>query len=190
MKPISVVLLLLSCGAGVAQARDPFRPLPGAACLAEVEPLSEWRLQGIIGRAPRFQGWLLTPQGKSVHVLSDQPFPLFPGKPSGLLPVRFSYLFWAVARPNVSRFISKDACMIRIAILTLLLFCQIPAHASPDEGLSLAFDDAPIERILQALADYQQINLMISLRLTERCHCGWTTSPGNRRCRWSRGWRN
>ncbi|MFB4361675.1 protein transport protein HofQ [Pantoea sp. PNA 14-12] len=52
--------------------------------------------------------------------------------------------------------------MIRIAILTLLLFCQIPAHASPDEGLSLAFDDAPIERILQALADYQQINLMIS----------------------------
>ncbi|WP_205950828.1 HofP DNA utilization family protein [Pantoea stewartii] len=78
MKPISVVLLLLSCGAGVAQERDPFRPLPGAACLTEVEPLSEWRLQGIIGRAPRFQGWLLTPQGKSVHVLSDQPFPLFP----------------------------------------------------------------------------------------------------------------
>ncbi|MDJ0037814.1 HofP DNA utilization family protein [Pantoea allii] len=76
MKPFSVMLLLLCCG--VAQARDPFRPLTGVACVAEVEPLSEWRLQGIIGRAPRFQGWLLTPQGNAVKVLSDQPFPLLP----------------------------------------------------------------------------------------------------------------
>ncbi|OAE06378.1 DNA uptake porin HofQ [Pantoea sp. OXWO6B1] len=52
--------------------------------------------------------------------------------------------------------------MIRISILTFLLICLTSARASHDEGLSLAFDDAPIERVLQALADYQQINLMIS----------------------------
>ncbi|MFP3438197.1 HofP DNA utilization family protein [Pantoea sp. SIMBA_133] len=76
MKPVSIILLLLCCGA--VHARDPFRPLPGTACLADVEPLSEWRLQGIVGRAPRFQGWLVTPQGHGVKVLSDRPFPMGP----------------------------------------------------------------------------------------------------------------
>ncbi|PWW12065.1 MULTISPECIES: DNA uptake porin HofQ [Pantoea] len=52
--------------------------------------------------------------------------------------------------------------MIRTAILTWLVLCLMPAHASHDDGLSLAFDDAPVERVLQALADYQHINLMIS----------------------------
>lgn len=52
--------------------------------------------------------------------------------------------------------------MIRIAILTLLMICLTSTRASTDDGLSLAFDDAPIERVLQALADYQHINLMIS----------------------------
>lgn len=57
----------------------------------------------------------------------------------------------------------------------MLLCClSLPLQAS-DHRLSLAFDDAPVERILQALADYQQTNLLIapgvegrlSLRLDE-----------------------
>ncbi|MEC4256696.1 type IV pilus secretin PilQ, partial [Escherichia coli] len=51
--------------------------------------------------------------------------------------------------------------MIRTIILTLALCCLTPAFAN-DEKLSLAFDDAPVERILQALADYQGINLLIA----------------------------
>lgn len=51
--------------------------------------------------------------------------------------------------------------MIRTIILTLVLCCLTPAFAN-DEKLSLAFDDAPVERILQALADYQGINLLIA----------------------------
>ncbi|MEN4776581.1 DNA uptake porin HofQ [Pantoea agglomerans] len=52
--------------------------------------------------------------------------------------------------------------MIRIATLLLLLSCLLPVHAADEEPLSLTFDNAPVERILQALADYQQINLMIA----------------------------
>lgn len=51
--------------------------------------------------------------------------------------------------------------MIRTIILTLVFCCLTPAFAN-DEKLSLAFDDAPVERILQALADYQGINLLIA----------------------------
>jgi len=49
-------------------------------------------------------------------------------------------------------------------LLTLLLAvsCLSPARAADDQRLSLAFDNAPVERILQALADYQQINLIIA----------------------------
>jgi protein transport protein HofQ len=51
--------------------------------------------------------------------------------------------------------------MIRITTL-LLLSCLLPVYAADEEPLSLTFDNAPVERILQALADYQQINLMIA----------------------------
>ena len=52
--------------------------------------------------------------------------------------------------------------MIRIATLLLAISCLLPVHAADEEPLSLTFDNAPVERILQALADYQQINLMIA----------------------------
>lgn len=45
--------------------------------------------------------------------------------------------------------------------LMLSLFLNAPLQASSDR-LSLAFEDAPVERILQALADYQQTNLLIA----------------------------
>lgn len=45
--------------------------------------------------------------------------------------------------------------------LTLWLILSAPLLAREDR-LSLVFDDAPVERILQALADYQQTNLLIA----------------------------
>lgn len=45
--------------------------------------------------------------------------------------------------------------------LTLWLLLSAPLLAREDR-LSLVFDDAPVERILQALADYQQTNLLIA----------------------------
>jgi len=52
--------------------------------------------------------------------------------------------------------------MKRIATLLLVISCLPPVYGADEEPLSLTFDHAPIERILQALADYQQINLMIA----------------------------
>lgn len=45
--------------------------------------------------------------------------------------------------------------------LLMLLCLSMPLRANDDQ-LSLTFDDAPVERILQALADYQQTNLLIA----------------------------
>ncbi|WP_277978136.1 DNA uptake porin HofQ [Pantoea endophytica] len=45
--------------------------------------------------------------------------------------------------------------------LLMLLCLSMPLRAN-DDRLSLTFDDAPVERILQALADYQQTNLLIA----------------------------
>ena len=52
--------------------------------------------------------------------------------------------------------------MKRIATLLLLINCLLPVYAADEEPLSLTFDNAPVARILQALADYQQINLMFA----------------------------
>lgn len=46
-------------------------------------------------------------------------------------------------------------------LLCLSLSLPLPLQANEDR-LSLVFDDAPVERILQALADYQQTNLLIA----------------------------
>ena len=49
--------------------------------------------------------------------------------------------------------------MTRIGVALLLL--SSVAQAS-DRPLSLAFQDAPVEQVLQALADYQQVNLLVA----------------------------
>lgn len=51
--------------------------------------------------------------------------------------------------------------MLRIATLLLISSLQ-PVYAANEAPLSLAFDHAPVEQILQALADYQQVNLLIA----------------------------
>ncbi len=50
---------------------------------------------------------------------------------------------------------------MRWMTLWLALLLSAPLQAS-DDRLSLVFDDAPVERILQALADYQHTNLLIA----------------------------
>ena len=72
----SLLVLVLCCSS--ALARDPFQPLAGAACLPAAEPLTGWRLQGIVGRGSRFHGWLLTPQGQVRAIRAGQPFALTP----------------------------------------------------------------------------------------------------------------
>ena len=49
--------------------------------------------------------------------------------------------------------------MLRIITLIVLL---ISPFSRGDEPLSLAFDDAPIAQVLQALAQYQQLNLLVA----------------------------
>ena len=50
--------------------------------------------------------------------------------------------------------------MTRI-VLTLLLLLS-PLSRASEPPLSLAFQDAPVEEVLQALADYQQLNLLVA----------------------------
>lgn len=54
--------------------------------------------------------------------------------------------------------------MLRMALFLLVCVCLIPAQASDDDNqrLSLNFDNAPVGQILQALADYQHLNLLIA----------------------------
>lgn len=71
---------------------------------------------------------------------------------------------------------------MRWMTLVMLMCLSTPLHAN-DDRLSLVFEDAPVERILQALADYQQTNLLIapgvegrlSLRLED---IGWERALG------------
>ena len=55
--------------------------------------------------------------------------------------------------------------MLRTTLLLLACLWLAPALAGDGDNsqrLSLNFDDAPVERILQALADYQHVNLLIA----------------------------
>lgn len=77
MRRSLLILILILCCSGVL-ARDPFQPLAGAACQPAAEPLTGWRLQGIVGQGSRFYAWLLTPQGQVRTIRAGQPFALTP----------------------------------------------------------------------------------------------------------------
>lgn len=65
------LLLLLAC---CSSARDPFSSPGGASCLSP-EPASAWRLLGVIGRADRFDAWLISPTGTLLRRGVEQPLP-------------------------------------------------------------------------------------------------------------------
>lgn len=70
----SSALLLLLCSS-LALARDPFQPLAATLCQTQVAAPEGWRLQGIIGTAPHYVAWLVSPQGKSHRLDNQAPFP-------------------------------------------------------------------------------------------------------------------
>lgn len=49
--------------------------------------------------------------------------------------------------------------MLKTFWLWLILISPVMAS---EARISLAFDSAPVEQVLQALADYQQLNLMVA----------------------------
>lgn len=70
--------LLLLAWSGALLARDPFQPPADVLCLRDVAPLSAWRLQGVIGNRAHFYAWLAHPQGATLRVRPDRPFPVPP----------------------------------------------------------------------------------------------------------------
>ncbi|MFC3393966.1 DNA uptake porin HofQ [Brenneria rubrifaciens] len=65
--------------------------------------------------------------------------------------------------------------MIRKGIALTWLFVCLQAPAGAEEPVSMAFEDSPVQRVLQVLADHQQLNLVVapgvegklSVRLTD-----------------------
>ncbi|WP_409158760.1 DNA uptake porin HofQ [Pectobacterium sp. B2J-2] len=65
--------------------------------------------------------------------------------------------------------------LCQVVVWIGLLFLVAPSYARGESSVSMAFEDAPIARVLQALADHQQLNVVmapgvagnLSLRLSE-----------------------
>ncbi|MEB5974063.1 HofP DNA utilization family protein [Pantoea dispersa] len=73
----SSALVFLLCSSW-ALARDPFQPLAASQCQAPAAVPQGWRLQGIVGRAPHFIAWLVSPQGQSQRLSAPGAFPVAP----------------------------------------------------------------------------------------------------------------
>lgn len=74
----SPVLWLVTLMVASAQARDPFVAPQVARCVTELPTLSQWHLQGVIGRDNDWRGWLLSPQGQVLAVVPESNFPVYP----------------------------------------------------------------------------------------------------------------
>ena len=69
------LLLWLAAATLYAAPRDPFQPPPEIRC----EPpaaLTGWRLQGVLGRAPRLRAWLTSPEGEIIKIAAAERLPL------------------------------------------------------------------------------------------------------------------
>ncbi|MER0048759.1 DNA uptake porin HofQ [Pectobacterium odoriferum] len=56
--------------------------------------------------------------------------------------------------------------LCRVAAWSGLLLLAAPFQASAESSVSMAFEDSPIPRVLQALADHQQLNVVIAPGVT------------------------
>lgn len=56
--------------------------------------------------------------------------------------------------------------LCRVAAWSWLLLLTAPFQASAESSVSMAFEDSPIPRVLQALADHQQLNVVIAPGVT------------------------
>ncbi|MCL6318427.1 DNA uptake porin HofQ [Pectobacterium atrosepticum] len=56
--------------------------------------------------------------------------------------------------------------LCRVVAWSWLLLLSVPYQASAESSVSMAFEDSPISRVLQALADHQQLNVVIAPGVT------------------------
>lgn len=56
--------------------------------------------------------------------------------------------------------------LCRVLAWSGLLLLAAPFQASAESSVSMAFEDSPIPRVLQALADHQQLNVVIAPGVT------------------------
>ncbi|RYC38995.1 DNA uptake porin HofQ [Pectobacterium zantedeschiae] len=56
--------------------------------------------------------------------------------------------------------------LYRVLAWSWLLFLSMPYQASAESSVSMAFEDSPVSRVLQALADHQQLNVVIAPGVT------------------------
>ncbi|WP_113626986.1 DNA uptake porin HofQ [Pectobacterium peruviense] len=56
--------------------------------------------------------------------------------------------------------------LCRVVAWSWLLLLSVPYQASAESAVSMAFEDSPIPRVLQALADHQQLNVVIAPGVT------------------------
>ncbi|WP_081923403.1 DNA uptake porin HofQ [Pectobacterium betavasculorum] len=56
--------------------------------------------------------------------------------------------------------------LCRVVAWSCLLLLSVPCQASAESPVSIAFEDSPISRVLQALADHQQLNVVIAPGVT------------------------
>ncbi|MEQ9889066.1 DNA uptake porin HofQ [Pectobacterium zantedeschiae] len=56
--------------------------------------------------------------------------------------------------------------LCRVLAWSWLLLLSMPYQASAESSVSMAFEDSPISRVLQALADHQQLNVVIAPGVT------------------------
>ncbi|MGP4131352.1 DUF2531 family protein [Pantoea tagorei] len=68
------LLLWLAASLLHAAPRDPFQP-PDNRCQPSAA-LTGWRLQGVLGRAPRLRAWLTSPQDAVIKIAAADPLPL------------------------------------------------------------------------------------------------------------------
>ena len=69
------LLLWLTAATLYAAPRDPFQP-PSESWCEPPAALTGWRLQGVLGRAPRLRAWLTSPQGGVVKIAAADRLPL------------------------------------------------------------------------------------------------------------------
>ncbi|KFW98855.1 porin [Pectobacterium carotovorum subsp. carotovorum] len=66
----------------------------------------------------------------------------------------------------MTRKVMNMKMLCRVAAWSWLLLLTAPFQASAESSVSMAFEDSPIPRVLQALADHQQLNVVIAPGVT------------------------
>ncbi|MGE1563288.1 HofP DNA utilization family protein [Pantoea septica] len=111
------LLLWLAAAALYAAPRDPFQPPPESRC----EPpaaLTGWRLQGVLGRAPRLRAWLTSPQGGVVKIAAADRLPLPGWRLSAMAPRSLTLIAGSGCAPQFVTLSLKGSAHVQDDTLT------------------------------------------------------------------------